>query len=83
MDFAFTPEQQALKDSARRLAEKRIAPIAEEADESADGASRADGHTGRVGDAALHRARGLRRLRRAGDEPVHHPRGTGPGLGPG
>ena len=35
MDFAFTPEQQALKDSARRLAEERIAPIAEEADESA------------------------------------------------
>ena len=34
MDFAFTPEQQALKDSARRLAEERIAPIAEEADES-------------------------------------------------
>ena len=24
MDFAFTPEQQALKDSARRLAEERI-----------------------------------------------------------
>ena len=34
MDFAFTPEQQALKDSARQLAEDRIAPIAEEADES-------------------------------------------------
>ena len=34
MDFAFTPEQQALKDSTRRLAEERIAPIAEEADES-------------------------------------------------
>ena len=34
MDFAFTPQQQALKDSARRLAEERIAPIAEEADES-------------------------------------------------
>ncbi len=34
MDFAFTPEQQALKDSARRLAEERIAPIAAEADES-------------------------------------------------
>ena len=40
MDFAFTPEQQALKDSTRRLAEERIAPIAEEADESAGGASR-------------------------------------------
>ncbi len=34
MDFAFTPEQQTLKDSTRRLAEERIAPIAEEADES-------------------------------------------------
>ena len=34
MDFAFTPEQQALKDGTRRLAEERIAPIAEEADES-------------------------------------------------
>ena len=34
MDFAFTPEQRALKDSTRRLAEERIAPIAEEADES-------------------------------------------------
>ena len=34
MDFAFTQEQQALKDSTRRLAEERIAPIAEEADES-------------------------------------------------
>ena len=34
MDFAFTPEQQALRDSTRRLAEERIAPIAEEADES-------------------------------------------------
>ena len=34
MDFAFTPQQQALKDSVRRLAEERIAPIAEEADES-------------------------------------------------
>ena len=34
MDFAFTPEQQALKDSTRRLAEERIAPIAAEADES-------------------------------------------------
>ena len=34
MDFAFTPDQQALKDSTRRLAEERIAPIAEEADES-------------------------------------------------
>ena len=34
MDFAFTPQQQALKDNTRRLAEERIAPIAEEADES-------------------------------------------------
>ena len=34
MDFAFTSEQQALKDSTRRLAEERIAPIAAEADES-------------------------------------------------
>ena len=34
MDFSFTPEQQALKDSVRKLAEERIAPIAEEADES-------------------------------------------------
>ncbi len=34
MDFAFTPEQQALRDSTRRLAEERIAPIAAEADES-------------------------------------------------
>ena len=34
MDFAFTPGQQALKESTRRLAEERIAPIAEEADES-------------------------------------------------
>ena len=34
MDFAFTTEQQALKDSTRLLAEARIAPIAEEADES-------------------------------------------------
>ena len=34
MDFAFTPQQQALQDSTRRLAEERIAPIAEEADES-------------------------------------------------
>ena len=34
MDFAFTPQQQALKDGTRRLAEERIAPIAEEADES-------------------------------------------------
>ena len=34
MDFAFTHEQQALKDSTRRLAGERIAPIAEEADES-------------------------------------------------
>ncbi len=34
MDFAFTPEQQALKNSVRRLAEERIVPIAEEADES-------------------------------------------------
>ena len=39
MDFAFTPQQQALKDGTRRLAEERIAPIAEEADESADGSS--------------------------------------------
>ena len=30
MDFAFTPDQQALKDSTRRLAEERIASIAEE-----------------------------------------------------
>jgi len=35
MDFAFTPQQQALKDSVRRLAVERIAPIAAEADESA------------------------------------------------
>ena len=35
MDFAFTPEQQGLKGGTRRLAEERIAPIAEEADESA------------------------------------------------
>ena len=35
MDFAFTTEQQTLKDRARRLAEERIAPIAGEADESA------------------------------------------------
>jgi acyl-CoA dehydrogenase len=34
MDFAFSQEQQDLKDSTRRLAEERIAPIAEEADES-------------------------------------------------
>ncbi len=34
MDFAFSPVQQALKDSTRRLAEERIAPIAGEADES-------------------------------------------------
>ena len=34
MDFTFTPEQQALKDSTQRLAEERIAPIAGEADES-------------------------------------------------
>ena len=34
MDFAFTTEQQALKDGTRRLAEECIAPIAEEADES-------------------------------------------------
>ncbi len=34
MDFAFTPEQRALKDSARSLAEERIAPIAAQADES-------------------------------------------------
>ena len=34
MDFAFSQEQQALKDSTRRLAEERIAPIAQEADES-------------------------------------------------
>ena len=35
MNFALSPEQQALQDSARRLAEEKIAPIAEEADESA------------------------------------------------
>ncbi len=34
MDFAFTSDQQALQDGTRRLAEERIAPIAEEADES-------------------------------------------------
>ena len=34
MDFSLTSEQQALKDSTRRLAEERIAPIAGEADES-------------------------------------------------
>ena len=34
MNFAFTPDQQALKDSTRQLAEDRIGPIAEEADES-------------------------------------------------
>ena len=34
MNFAFTPDQQALKNSTRQLAEDRIGPIAEEADES-------------------------------------------------
>ena len=34
MDFAFTPEQAALQQRVRRLAEEKIAPIAEEADES-------------------------------------------------
>ena len=34
MDFAFTPEQADLQQRVRRLAEERIAPIAEEADES-------------------------------------------------
>ena len=35
MDFAYTTEEQALKDGTRLLAEERIAPIAEAADESA------------------------------------------------
>ena len=48
MDFAFTPEQQALKDSTRRLAEERIAPVAEGSRRVGDSASRADGHPGRV-----------------------------------
>ena len=34
MDFAFTPEQAALQQRVRQLAEEKIAPIAEEADES-------------------------------------------------
>jgi acyl-CoA dehydrogenase len=34
MDFSLSTEQQALKTHVRRLAEERIAPIAEEADES-------------------------------------------------
>ena len=34
MDFAFTPEQSELQQRVRRLAEEKIAPIAEEADES-------------------------------------------------
>ena len=34
MDFAFTPEQVALKQWMRQIAEEKIAPIAEEADES-------------------------------------------------
>ena len=34
MDFAFTPEQSELQQRVRRIAEEKIAPIAEEADES-------------------------------------------------
>ena len=34
MDFAFTPEQVELKQWVRQIAEEKIAPIAEEADES-------------------------------------------------
>ncbi len=34
MDFAFTTEQSELQQRVRRLAEEKIAPIAEEADES-------------------------------------------------
>ena len=34
MDFAFTKEQSDLQQHVRRLAEEKIAPIAEEADES-------------------------------------------------
>ena len=34
MDFSLTTEQQALKETTRRLAEERIAPIAGDADES-------------------------------------------------
>ena len=34
MDFAFTPEQAALQQRVRQLAEEKIVPIAEEADES-------------------------------------------------
>ena len=34
MDFAFSTEQSELPQSVRRLAEEKIAPIAEEADES-------------------------------------------------
>jgi acyl-CoA dehydrogenase len=34
MDFAFTKEQSELQQQVRRLAEDKIAPIAEEADES-------------------------------------------------
>ena len=34
MDFSFTPEEQELQQRVRRLAEEKIAPIAEEADES-------------------------------------------------
>ncbi|MBT97372.1 MAG: acyl-CoA dehydrogenase [Dehalococcoidia bacterium] len=34
MDFAFTPEQTELKQRVRQFAEEKIAPIAEEADES-------------------------------------------------
>ncbi|MBC8279334.1 MAG: acyl-CoA dehydrogenase family protein [Chloroflexi bacterium] len=34
MDFAFTPEQAELQQRVRQIAEEKIAPIAEEADES-------------------------------------------------
>ena len=34
MDFSLTPEERELQRKTRQLAEERIAPIAEEADES-------------------------------------------------
>ncbi len=37
MDFSLSPEEQQLQEQVRSLAQERIAPIAEEADESSRG----------------------------------------------
>ena len=64
MDSAFAPEQQALKDSTRRLGEEDIAPIAEGADEPL--MVRRGLMAILAESELLHRARGLRRHGRRG-----------------